>query len=457
MRSPDVSGSEHSDVVIVGAGSAGCVLAEKLSRDGARSVLLLEQGPSFPDVGIRDLRRLPVGADSRYVTTIPERSGQVVVRGRGLGGSSAINGGYFLRWHDTDFAGWPAGWDRGTVESAYRELDDPDGTMSVRPAADAELGAAASAFESFWSARVPVRDVAHRWPIVGLNRVLGNHLGGLRMTAAEAYLRPAAGRPNLRVVTGARVGELLVRGRTVTGVRTVGGADISGGEVILCAGTLGTAELLLRSPQGALRVGQTVRVGEHREIQVGYGRRGVEELKPLLQTVVHTDDGVEIRCYSDDFDRYISGGAGGRPVIGIAGMTRAGRGEVTLGVVAPGGVIPAARGGLRLSLAPLDPADAAAMWSRADDVADMLASTEFGDLVVPGSIVIDPVIRTSQHAWGSMPMGETTDGLGAVDGVRGLRIVDGSILPTPGRSGPHATTMMMACRIGDDLAAGDHA
>ena len=82
----------------------------------------------------------------------------------------------------------------------------------------------------------------------------------------------------------------------------------------------------------------------------------------------------------------------------------------------------------------------------------MLASPVFNALVDAESIRIDPVLRTSQHAWGSMPMGDRTDWLGGVRGVRHLRIVDGSILPTSGRSGPHATTMMVAAVIGDALA-----
>ncbi|MEP9393558.1 MULTISPECIES: mycofactocin system GMC family oxidoreductase MftG [Gordonia] len=431
------------DVVIVGAGSAGCVLADKLSRDGARSVLLLEQGPGWPDDSIRDLRRLPIGADSIYATTLPEALGHVVVRGRGLGGSSVVNGGYFLRWHDTDFASWPSGWGLAEVEAAYRELDDPGGRMSVRPAADGELSAAARAFERYWASRVPTRDPVQRWPIVGLNRVLGNQVDGLRMTAAEAYLRAAIGRPNLTVRTDAHVEDLAVSGRRIIGVR-VGGEAVRCDEVILCAGTLGTAGLLLRSQPQVFGVGDSARIGEHREVLVGYGRTDAEDLTPLLQTVVHTESGIEIRCYSDDFDRYVTGGRGGRPVVGVCSMLHSGTGSV----------VTASGGGVEVILDPPLTDDAARMWSVADDVVDMLSSKEFDDLVDPGSIVIDPVVRTSQHAWGSMPMGDAVDWLGGVQGVKGLRIVDGSILPSPGRSGPHATIMMMACRIGDLLAAG---
>lgn len=442
---PETSGlPPRADVVIVGAGSAGCVLAERLSRGGVRSVLLLEQGPAWPGAAIRDLRRLPIDATSDFATIHPASAGQVVVRGRGLGGSAAVNGGYFLRWHPDDFDQWPAGWGLPEIERAYLELDGPGGTMGVHPFGESDLGALGVAFERFWASRVSVRDIHRRWPIVGLNRVLGNNVAGLRMTSAQAYLRPALARRDLTVVTGSRVTELTTAGGSVTGVRTDTGT-VGCGEVILCAGTLGTAGVLLRSAPEVLgpAVGG-LRVSEHREVLVGYRRRVTDALHPLLPTVVHTRDGIEIRCYSDDFARYTSAGAGDHPVIGVGGMRPGGSGEVTLG----------ADGRVGLHLDDLDDRASRPLWTAAAEVTDMLSSAEFAGVVAPGSVAVDPTIRASQHAWGSMRMGVATDWLGGVCGVQGLRIVDGSILPTAGRSGPHATIMMMACRIGDVLTGG---
>ncbi|AFA74654.1 putative oxidoreductase, glucose-methanol-choline family [Gordonia polyisoprenivorans VH2] len=436
----------RADVVIVGAGSAGSVLADTLSRDGTRSVLLLEQGSGWPDAAVRDLRTLPISASSGFVTVHDAPPGQTVVRGRGLGGSSAINGGYFLRWHRDDFAGWPSGWGVDDVEAAYRELDDADGPMSVHPFGEDDLGPAARAFERFWSTRVPVRDVTDRWPIIGLNRVLGNNAHRLRTTSAEAFLRPALARPNLVVRTGIRVHEILMAGRRATGLRETGsgGTDIACDEVILCAGTLGTAGILLRSIPEVIGPSGVLVAGEHREVLVGYRRRSPDDLRPLLPTVVHTDDGIEIRCYSDDFERYVTGSAGGSQAVGVCGMLQAGPARLTS----------ASGGSVRVRFDDLNESVAAPLWATASDVVDMLASAEFDDVVVPDSISVDPVIRSSQHAFGSLPMGVRTDWLGGVVGVRGLRVVDGSILPSPGRSGPHATIMMTARRIGAALAAG---
>lgn len=438
-----------ADVVIVGAGSAGCVLADKLSRDAARSVLLLEQGPvTWPGDDVLDLRRLPIGEGEPYVTHHLADPSVTVVRGRGLGGSSVVNGGYFLRWHADDFAGWLTGWDLTDVDAAYRELDDPDGTMRVRPFADSELADTAIAFERYWAERLPVRPPADRWPTVGVNRVLSNSIGGRpngtgsrRRTAAEAYLRPAVRRSSLTVCAQAPVEQIITSGRDIVGV-AVAGTTVRCDEVILCAGTLGTAGLLLRSGLEAMAADPRIRVYEHRELLVGYRRRDRTPAGPLLSSVVHTPDELEIRCYNDDFASYVSGLPPQGQAIGICAMRPGGTGEVRL-----------ADGRLRLDLDPVDADTQRRMAAAAADVESMLGSREFADLVVEGSVHVDPVIRTSQHAWGSAAMGRRTDWLGGVYGMRGLRIVDGSILPTAGRSGPHATTMMLACRIGDVLAA----
>jgi choline dehydrogenase len=114
--------------------------------------------------------------------------------------------------------------------------------------------------------------------------------------------------------------------------------------------------------------------------------------------------------------------------------------------------IVADRAGVRMEFDEPDPDTAVALRTAAARVAEMLRAPEFADVVVPGSVRIAERAGFSQHAWGTMPMGVRTDWLGGVSGTSGLRIVDGSILPSSGRSGPHATIMMMACRIGAVLA-----
>ncbi|WP_238421333.1 mycofactocin system GMC family oxidoreductase MftG [Gordonia sp. 'Campus'] len=438
------SGSLRADVVIVGAGSAGCVLAEKLSRDDSRSVVLLERGPaSLPGPADRDLRRLPIHDGAPYAVRHETDLGLAAPRGAALGGSSAVNGGYFLRWHPGDFASWPTGWDLETVAAAYEELDGPGGTMGVEPVSDDELGDAGAAFERYWSPRADVRAAEDRWPVTGVNRVVMNRTGPTRRSAADAYLATALSRPNLVLVPDCPVGRLeVVRGRTVTGVRA-GQLTVTAGEVILAAGTLGTAGILLRSELEAIdpaRTGQLA-AGEHRGLAVSYRRRSPADPGVVLPTVLHTDDDLEIRCYRDDFASFIDGVPPSRPMV-----------EVTAMRSAPMRIV-ATPTGVRLEFDDPDPATTATMGEGAQRVVEMLRAPEFADIVVPGSVTVASRPGFSQHAWGSMPMGTRTDWLGGVYGTHGLRIVDGSVLPSGGHSGPHATIMMMACRIGDLLAA----
>ncbi|EON33203.1 MULTISPECIES: mycofactocin system GMC family oxidoreductase MftG [Gordonia] len=438
-----------ADVVIVGAGSAGCVLAERLSREPGRTVALLERGPAgLPTPADLDLRRLPIDDAAPHAVRHDTDLGVSAARGSALGGSSAVNGGYFLRWHRDDFGSWPAGWEPDAIAGAYDELDAPTGTMGVGPVPDSELGDAGGAFEHYWSVRAPVRPIAQRWPVVGLNRVLTNRSGLARRSAADAYLVPALSRPNLRVVTGCAVDRLVaVRGATVTGVRA-GPLEVSAGEVILAAGTLGTAGILLRSELGDLPwpdvAGRSdvrsLTAGEHRGLAVSYSRRSPADAGMVLPTVLHTDEGLEMRCYRDDFATYIRGLPAGGPIVEVTAMRHS-----------PVRLV-AERAGVRMAFDEPDPDTATALRAGAAGVVEMLQAPEFADIVVPGSVRIADRAGFSQHAWGTMPMGDRTDWLGGVFGFRGLRIVDGSILPSSGRSGPHATIMMMACRIGGVLA-----
>nr|WP_064569445.1 mycofactocin system GMC family oxidoreductase MftG [Gordonia sp. LAM0048] len=438
-----------ADVVIVGAGSAGCVLAERLSREPERTVVLLERGPAgLPTPADLDLRRLPIDDAAPHAVRHATDLGVYAARGSALGGSSAVNGGYFLRWHRDDFGSWPAGWEPDAIADAYDELDAPAGTMGVEPVADDELGDAGRAFERYWSERAPVRPIAQRWPVVGLNRVLTNRSGVARRSAADAYLVPALSRPNLRVLTGRVVDRLdTVRGPTVTGVRA-GSLSVRAGEVILAAGTLGTAGILLRSkvpglPGSGARGRSDVRsltAGEHRGLAVSYSRRSPADAGMVLPTVLHTENGLEIRCYRDDFASYIHGLPVSGPIVEVTAMRHS-----PVRIVAD-------HSRVRMEFVEPDPDTAASLRTAAAGVVEMLRSPEFTDVVVPGSVRIADRAGFSQHAWGTVPMGIRTDWLGGVSGTRGLRIVDGSILPGSGRSGPHATIMMMASRIGTVLA-----
>ena len=423
------------DVVVVGAGTAGCIVAHRLAASGERSVLLVEEGPGgFPAAATTALTRLPTG-DPERAMQFAERRGRPVVRGRGLGGSAAVNGGYYLRPHPADLAGWPPWWTPDRVGRAYDALDGGDaggGRMHVSAFGDDELGDVARAFEDYWARTCGPADTG-AWAHPGLLRVRSNRRDGRRFTAADGFLSPPP--PGLTVAGGAAVDEVLHDGGRVHGVR-VGGRRVAAGEVIVCAGTLGTAALLQRSGLWHRIGGRALH--EHPERLVRFTPRRELRAPALLQSVLHTDDGLEIRCYGDDFATFIDGLATSGVPIGVADLARPATGSVAGG------------GELDLGIPDADSLDR--MDAAADRVVQMLSAPEFAGLVTPGSVAVDPVLGMSQHAAGTLPLGTAVDHLGAVPSIDGLRVADGSVLPGPLRSGPHATIAMVAWVIGGELA-----
>ncbi len=433
--------SSGVDVVVVGAGSCGCVVAERLSRDRQRTVLLLEAGGGPPGRHSLRLSHLPIGPGSDRAVHYSSAQGFDLPRGRGLGGSSVVNGGYFLRWHRSDFDDWS--WECSAISAAYDDLDGGaggGGLMNVSAFRDDELHAYAQAFEQHWRDEGFAVQAAP-WPDTGVVRVRSNRDGGRRRPAASLVVGAIADRPNLNLVTGAEAIDVRLTGGRATGVR-VGDQVIEADEVILCAGTLGTAELLSRTSGVRSR---RMAVWEHRESLVRFtpadpGHRGADA---LLQTVLHTDDGMEIRCYNDDFANFIDGVPATGPAMGVALMHPVVAGSVTWDATT----------GLLVDLGDIGETDAQKLREWTERVRDMLDGPQFTAFASRPGAVIEPVVRTSQHAWGTLPMGVDTDWLGAVTAIPGLRVVDGSILPSSGSSGPHATVMMVATRIADELAS----
>lgn len=270
------------DYVIVGGGSAGSTLAARLTEDPNISVCLLEAGGQgkgllvrMPAAVVAVLPGRPKLGNWAY-DTVPQaglnnRKGYQP-RGKGLGGSSAINAMLYIRGHRDDYDGWAKngchGWSWGDVLPYFRRSEnnergaDPmhgdNGPLQVseqkspRPITKAFVAAAAEM-------QHPLRDDFNTGETegVGLYQVTQFHdpnRNGERCSAAAAYLHPAMKRPNLKVVTGAHATRILFQGKRATGVTyQQGGKDQkveARREVILCAGAFNSPQLLQLSGIG---------------------------------------------------------------------------------------------------------------------------------------------------------------------------------------------------------------
>jgi len=297
------------DIVIVGGGSAGCALANRLSADAGTSVLVLEAGHSDwkidPFIHMPAALPFPIGSrfyDWRYETDPePDLHDRRVehARGKVLGGSSSINGMIFQRGNPMDYERWAAEpglkeWDYAhclpyfkRMETCLAGADDwrgGDGPL-VLERGPAQNPLFAAFFQAAQEAGYPLTDDVNGYRQEGFARFDRNLHRGRRLSAARAYLHPVRHRKNLDVATMAFVTKVRFDGKRAVGVdyrRGGRGHSVDVGEVILCGGAINTPQLLQLSGVGdqALLTGLGIDVVHH---SPGVGENLQDHLEVYVQ------------------------------------------------------------------------------------------------------------------------------------------------------------------------------
>ena len=315
---------QRYDFVIVGGGSAGCALANRLSADPATSVLVLEAGRADfkldPFIHMPAALPIPIGNplyDWRYESEPePFMGGRKIFHARGkvLGGSSSINGMIFQRGNPLDFERWAA--DKGMetwsyahclpyfrrMETCLAGADEWRGgsgplVLERGPATNPLFGAF---FEAAQQAGYPLTDDVNGYRQEGFARFDRNVHRGRRLSAARAYLHPVLDRKNLHVTTLALTTKIIFDGRRATGVEYLRAGRfphrVTAGEVILCGGAINSPQLLQLSGVGnadELRalgvdiVADVPGVGEHLqdhlEVYIQYGSKLPVSIAPGMR------------------------------------------------------------------------------------------------------------------------------------------------------------------------------
>ena len=493
-------------VVIVGGGTAGSVLAARLSEDPRRHVTLVEAGNAdATPVELLDGGSIPAvvpghPANWSYQGWLQPGASHVVPRGRVLGGSSAINGGYFVRARPQDFDRWAevAGpqWSYESAVPFLKRLendldfgDEPGhgtaGPLRVRrPGQDRQIVSlfTQAAHELGFAAE---DDKNSGIGPIGVGPVPSNIIDGTRVNAAMAYLGDARERPNLTVVGDTRVLRIRIEDGKAVGVETER-EFIEADEVIVAAGSVATPHLLMLSGIGPAAQLEALGIASIADLPVGQGFSDHPNVAVGWHSSVDLDDRDERVAFPTalNFDSSGRDGAavdGDLEILLVSKPTRVLFGGGPESDVSPDEYQflvalqqPVARGHMTLeSSDPLvqpridynylhDERDRARLRVGVRTAAALLDSPSFkgtfagysslSDDILAEDVLLDSWIAThlstAIHLSGSAAIGPVVNWQGRVHGVEGLRVADTSILP----SVPSRGTFNTAVFIGEFIA-----
>ncbi|MEM7077937.1 MAG: GMC family oxidoreductase N-terminal domain-containing protein [Pseudomonadota bacterium] len=498
------------DIIIVGAGSAGCVIANRVSENPAWRVALVEAGPDYAD-----LQELPDDLVNSHNNSYRDHDWGFAYeptadrqdrfpRGRVTGGSSAVNTTIALRGMPEDYDEWAdlgnPGWGWTDVLPAFkrleRDLDFPDadyhgdaGPITIRRYPDEEQLPQHQAFlETARDLGYPDCPDANDPQSWGAGPQPMNKLGRLRVSAAIGYLSPARARPNLSILPQQLAQRLVFEGRRCVGVElidTAGGVqELRGRLVVVCAGALMSPPLLARSGLADKSLCDHLGVAQVADLP-GVGQNLSDH--PALAVVCEVKEGVPIDFSAPIIQtilRYTCEGSDKRNDLQIEQLSFSGRPDgVPRFAIAPVVEYQYGRGELRITsadphAAPMacmrfceDPRDAERLalcmrdtlrFTQTGVLGDMISAVSFPD---PGrgqaQEDLEHLCRrfagSGYHPSGTAKMGPATDPMAVVDhlgrahGVEHLVVADASIMPFVPRANTNLTCLMIGEKIGGHI------